>query len=735
MSAYLRRFTEQPTQEVILEIEGVNIIDIAPPAPATGVGTGAVLVVGEFEDGFFSTDAESKGSVEVFGSSDLESKFGGFGYVHDGVVSSSPSARRHLSEFWNGNGFIKLFKMKATRIMIGRVDTSVGSVSFEALSCVDAGGAGGQTFALANGDILSVTTDAGAGVSDPLAAAVATVAGAAQAFATIVSGETVEIAIDGGITVPVTFSGTDVTVATVVDRINSTIGRVVAVDNAGELDLSGFVAGTAGAVTLSEVSPGILTKLGHSAGTTNGTGDVANVDAVTATELAAFINADAQLPGQQVEAEVLPTGTLRICNNVSNSTSTINVLSSSMGSKLFLGDLVDTVVNASNHEGGTISAGTRVDDGTTTYVTMQTLDVPEGDIGPYVVKVRPALDDGNGLGAAAGTVTNVSDSPSFASVRVNNPAALSAAKNEVQMDNAYIEAFNATLNDQGVAKEANYLVSARRSDTIVREGRANVVKATSCGLDASRKFLTGDPLGTSISDILANVALFRSDRVFYTGKGLKVRIPGIAERGVAGGIGFTVDGVITVRPDGPLATVCAIRPPEENPGQQTNLIDDFFEVDTFGDTVEIEAYKAFKREGVIVPRITSKTGTTFQSGVTSSLESGRKTAARRKMADFLGDSMAQQAMPFAKKLSKQTRRDALYGTIEEFLGTLKSETNPELQRIEDYSLDDTINAGNTNSSLALGIYRINVTVRTLASMDHIVLTVEAGENAVTVTAG
>ena len=48
MAGFVRRFTSEPTIEVILQIEGVVIIDLAPPPPVTGAGTGAVLLFGGF---------------------------------------------------------------------------------------------------------------------------------------------------------------------------------------------------------------------------------------------------------------------------------------------------------------------------------------------------------------------------------------------------------------------------------------------------------------------------------------------------------------------------------------------------------------------------------------------------------------------------------------------------------------------------------------------------------------
>jgi hypothetical protein len=186
MSGFTRRFTALPTLATLLAIEGVSIIDLAPPDPVVGAGTGTVLLVGEFEDGLFAVDSTAKGSVEVFGSEDFRTKFGSLGYIYGGVVANNPCARKHLGECWNGNGYLKAFKLRAQRLLIARVDTSVGSVSFDVLASIT-GGAG--PFQLAAGQTLSVTTNTGTGATAAVTAVVATVAGAGATFASIISGD------------------------------------------------------------------------------------------------------------------------------------------------------------------------------------------------------------------------------------------------------------------------------------------------------------------------------------------------------------------------------------------------------------------------------------------------------------------------------------------------------------------------------------------------------------------
>jgi hypothetical protein len=456
---------------------------------------------------------------------------------------------------------------------------------------------------------------------------------------------------------------------------------------------------------------------------------------VTATEVAAIVNGTAGLSAINVAASLGPLGEIRICDDTPGE-DIVAVTTTAMATALGLSPL-DTTVAGTDHEGGTILAGTRVRDTAgppaNEWVTMQTLEIPEGAAGPYVVKVRPALDDGTAVGVAANAVSVIVDPPDFAVVTVDNPAALTAALTEPQMDNAYLAAMEATLDPKHTSREANFTLSARRSDAVVREGLANARKATEDGLLA-RKFISGDPLNTTINEAITNVAAFAgtlSDRLFYTAKGLKVRVAEIAAVGeTTGGLGFTDDGIITVRPDGPLITVCAILPPENNPGEATGLIEDFFEVDSFGEVLDIDAYKAAKRNGIALPRIDRQTGTVFQSGVTTSTDPARATMARRKMADFIQDTAAELLNPFAKQLSRQSRRDTLRGVWEGFLAGLLSEQNPDLSRIEAFGVDDSVNAGNTPAVLARGVYYLETRVRTLSSLDDIVVRTEIGEGVV-----
>jgi len=735
---FVRRFRSVPTETVIQEIEGPVIVDLPPPGVVTGAGSGTVLVVGEFEDGPFALDPdtpENSAILQPSGTAGFEQTYGGFGFVRNGLAGSDPCARKHEGEFWNGNGWIKMFGLRFQAFQIARVDTSVGVVSFSPLACVDSGVR--KPTPLTVGGVLTVTTDQGGPASsDPIAATGAVVTGAGGTFPTLFGGgEAIEIKSNFQ-TVTVTFASTDSLLSDVIDTINTAWGSAIASDNGGELELTNTeVLGTGSVITLSDVVGTPLATLGLSAGTTNGTGNVANSSQVTMAEVAAIVNGSAALTAIGVTASVTPDGNLRICSDTTGGGGTVQLDATAMQAELGFGL---TEATSEGHPGGTIPAGTRVSASSapgSSWLTLQTLDVPPGEVGPFNVRVRPTNDDGQALGTGAGTVDvmNAADQVPWAQLTVNNAQALTDALSEPAIDARYDQAMNASLAlDSNPSVIANYLLSARRTDAVVTSGQANVVGAEQQGL-FGRKFVTGAKLGTSPADALAELGttVTRTDRMFYTALGMEVTIPQIAARGVAGGVGFTENGVITVRPDGPLTSVCCTLAPEENPAQSLDgLLARFFEVNNFGNVVNIETYKQFKAGGICAPIEDRDTGMQFQSGVTSSTVAGLTTQARRKMADFLQDTFGVFAKPYTGKLNTQIQRDGIVSQWVQFLAGLQSENAPDLQRIEGYAVDDGPNAGNTDITRGKGIFFIRTKVRTLSSLENIVMLFEVGEQVI-----
>lgn len=732
----IRRFRTQPSIETLLEISGIDIVDRTPRFPSTGVGSGALLVVGEFEDGPFAARGDAveynrtllnKGPQEVVGAEEA-SVYGGFGFTYGTTPSSNPCARRHLFEFWNGSGFIKLANIRTKRLMIARVDTSVGSVAISPRASIlgDDG-----PFALTAGLQLSFTTDLGGpALSTAIAGVEAIAVGLNFAASGFVGGESIKVTVDGGPEVTITFAAGDQTEAQVTAKINLVLGYTAAVNTVG-VDMHGLRKGTGGSIRLADGSVGALAAIGMVAATTAGTGNVSNLAAVTAAEIAAIVTATAALIAINVSGSVDSNGALRFQRF--GAAGTILVAASTMATTLQLSPIA-TAITAGEHAAGKIPAGTRVRTaGGLEWVTMQTLSIAAGtnaapNVGPHVVKVRPATDDGTAVTTALNTVTTLMDQPTFSQMSVTNPIALTAALTEVQMDVAYQAAFDATLDPTKMTREANYSLSARRSDTIDRYGTENAERASSIGF-FGRKYISRAPIGFTPAQARADVALHRSDRRFYTYPGWQTNISEIAQRGVAGGAGFTEDGNIVVGGDGPLAMLHCLLNPEENIGQATGLIESFFDTEDVGSILQVEDYIAFKAAGICAPYRDPTDGSVYSEEVTSSLTPGLVTQKRRAMADYIQDSLARLLGPYVKKLATLARRDGARSVIDSFLGLLLSEDNESLQRIAAFLVSE---AAQTPDLTALGIFIWQIKVRQLSSMDAITLDTEIGEGVITI---
>ena len=827
MSLFIRRFTSDPGTQVFLEIEAVNILDLTPPSTITGVGTGTVMLVGEFEDGLFGSP------TEVTSATDLANTFGGFGYTYGGVAGLNPCARSRLAdgaitpEYWNGNGMIALNGKRFARLLIARVDTSVGSVDFE--RCAWIGGGSSFTYPLTAGDTLlfgSATTPYTATFS---ATAAALTSGGGSYPTGFTGGEVMTIVRDGT-TYTVVFQATDQTQAQVIARINATLGYTAAVDNGGNTTkLSSLTQGTSAAISIiAPTTASVLTQTGFTLAAATGTGNVANIAQVRPEEISAIV---ATASTSAFKVRQLTSGALRLSNvgqpltgvarvtggsaqavlgfattqnaawqDVPNSIS-ITALGAGVGTALGLSvstsaqpvivssagtypvslagatmtlqvsgrapvtvtfQASDTaqadVVNRINTTMGytavkvqsgtiiaiagpgtnatTIPAGTRVrDTAANEWVTMATTTVPAASSDPIAIKVRPAVDDGSAVAAAPLAVSVLPYAINGASFVVFNPLALSAALTESQIDVRYLAALDSTLNPANVAAQTNLIYSARQSNAVREALRQNALDASANGL-YGRMAVIRPPLGTTTramaesSAAQPGVGAYRDQRVIYAFPGVQTFVPAIANLGLTGGAGFTADGIIDIGADGFVASICSQLPPEENPGQTTSYAAAALGIEKNNpdvQTLTINDYKRFRASGICAPRVEAGT-MIFQSGVTSidpTINPSLRNIARRRMADFIQDSLAFRMKSFGKQLSTRQRRSVIAGEIRAFLNGLLSPNNPAGQRISGYEIDP--NTANTPDTLALGIYRIIINVRTLASLDAIVLQTTIGE--------
>lgn len=730
MSVFIRRFLSDPGNAVLLEIESVNILDLTPPATITGIGTGTIVCVGEFENGAFNT------VTEVTSATDMVNTVGSLGYTQNGVSGYTPCAVARkadgalTAENWNGNGVVQLNAKKFARLLLVRVDTSVGSVTFNREASII--GASSFTYNLEPADILAL--DIGAGpVSATFTAGSVSFLGSSGTFPTLFAGgETLILSYDHNPSVTVTFQAADQTVGQVCARINSYFGFTMATISGGQVNLANIIRGTFGNVSVTG-GTGRAT-LGLAISSINGTGNVANIDAVTFAEIKTIV--EAAVTGTTVEQT--SAGNIRIAKNYVSGADTITVGNATTATAL--GFVSGQAGANATGNAGTIPAGTVVTNAglTRSYVTMQDVPVTAASAGPYTVKVRPTIDDGSGLSTLAGTVVKIGTTIQLGSFSVLNSANITAALTETAIDVAYLNAMNATLDSSSVAAQANVIFSARQSNQVRQGLRANALSASANGL-YGRMALIRPPLGTSKATAQSTVSepgvgAYRDQRVVYCYPGANTFVPIIGARGVAGGTGFTADGNVDTGADGFLASILSQLNPEENPGQLTAFTTGVNGLETAAASqiLGIGDYTNFRASGICALRMDAGTAI-FQSGVTSVdplIFPNLRNIARRRMADFIQDSLALACKAFGKKLNTLALRKAIGSEIVGFMEQLLNRINPSFQRISGYTVDPF--SGNTPDTLALGLFRIITNVRTLSSLDSIAIQATVGES-VTVT--
>lgn len=732
MSVFVRRFLTDPGDDVLLEIESVDILDLEPPASISGVGSGAALIFGEFENGPYNV------GTEVTSADDLAQTFGGFGYTYAGVGGQYPSAVSRKSdsainpEYWNGNASVQLSGKKFKRLIVVRVDTSIGSISISRLAFVT--GKAAFAYNLEPGQIVAF--DIGAGqVNTTFTAVAAIVTGSGGTFpTTFAGGETLVLGFDDATANPnftVTFLAADQTNAQVRDRINAYAGFAFCDLNAGQLRFTSRQRGSGAHVRIVSGSTGVLAQLGLTAATTNGTGNVADIDSVKFSEIKAAVEAALTTANAKVEQD--SAGRIRVSNLQLPLTGTIAVGSNTTATDL--GFVVGATGSAASGLAGVIPAGTVVRNSGSSVILVTTQDVviTATSAGPFTAKVRHAVDDGTGLSANAGTIVVFGTVPDVGSFSVTNLALLPAALTESAIDVAYQAAMDATLDPSNVSAQANLAWSARQSNSTRRGGKQNALDASANGL-LGRMFFGRTPMGTPKAQIVSTVSepgvgAYRDQRYVHCAPNVSTKVNGIAKRGTAGGAGFTADGVVDVGWDGFVVSICSQLAPEEDPGQSTNFTTLVLGLESYwtGKVLAIGDYKVFKAAGVAAPRMDGGQ-CVLQSGVTSVdplVNAALVNINRRRMADYIEDTLAIAAKKYGKKLSTNARRRAILGETKAFIEGLLSRTQPSRQRIVGYSLDTK---GNTAVTLAKGLYFINLTVKVIPSLKAIVFAITVGES-------
>jgi hypothetical protein len=321
------------------------------------------------------------------------------------------------------------------------------------------------------------------------------------------------------------------------------------------------------------------------------------------------------------------------------------------------------------------------------------------------------------------------------------------ANNSTELNAAYSAAMQALLADADPASSVNIVFCSRSSRSIASalktvvttrsDSGRGMVALVAPGLScitraAATSSATGSATDSSFG-VAATDAAGRSDRVIFNWLGVRLSLPAAVGSSIQLASGaYTTDGVIDVSPVGHCASTLSQLPPERNPGEFSDItasaLSTVLGFQTSAPTLSINDYTLLKAAGVMSLRNDRTTGFVWQSGITSSLTAGRKNIARRRMADFIQDSVAERLNLYAKRLLTQDLKDATHQEVDGFLSGLESVDQPERQRIARYSVD--VVSGNTPELEAQGVFVIVGKVRTLASADDIVFNTQIGESVV-----
>lgn len=307
----------------------------------------------------------------------------------------------------------------------------------------------------------------------------------------------------------------------------------------------------------------------------------------------------------------------------------------------------------------------------------------------------------------------------------------------------YQEAFNALLNDDYPTNLISIVTCARKDSSTQAFLRQHCLTSSSRGMSRmyvySPKLTTltkSTILGSSAPGVGGSGGAVRNERGIYSWPGCQTFIPEMVGTSFDCSDGTTTDdGNIDVAMDTWVAALLSNLQPELNPGQAAEPVPSIFSpiiaYQRGCPTLDMNDYILFKQGGICALRMDRVAGPLLQSGITTSLTTGETNINRRRMADFIQDSLAARYNQMAKMLGRQSIKDSIVAETDAFFSDLLSENNPEAQRIESYSIDDK--SPNTPALSARGIWIVKSVVRMLPTLDTLVVQSEVSPDAITVT--
>lgn len=453
------------------------------------------------------------------------------------------------------------------------------------------------------------------------------------------------------------------------------------------------------ASVVTEPAPGDITVAHNQVGQFTdmyGSGNVNNIDEVTAAEAAVLIDAGANL-GAYVDSD----GYLWAADTGTPISGTLQATAGVYESLGFDGELA----SAGSGAKVTIPAGTRVED-STTGVTWCTLEDYETETtgGGFDLKVRPWEDLDTAIASASSGIDTVTDMP-LGFWSVTNASSVTRLS-KTQLDLRYKEALERTLDANSPAAVARIVISARSSANIDSYLLQNVKDASAAGMLAPRRAIFGPPVGTAISTAISDAGLGvgynRDDRRIYTFPGIRKLVPEIATATSSNGVGFNDSGIVETPAVALYAFMRARLPAEkscgENPlyneigslnGYGFQGIESAYDATLGGSSLVSPNYVQFKALGITAITKVPGQGYLFQSDLSSvdpDLDKARSPASRGFLVDEVAIGLWKVGVPYKDTLTSPANVQGLLSEVESYLARLKAEGQPDRQRIYDFAV-------------------------------------------------
>jgi len=593
-------------------------------------------------------------------------------------------------------------------------DCEAGEVTFSRPSPGTASVVGtAGPWALTAGMTLILSVDGGAPQTATFDATRAVVTGAGATYAACVGGHTIAIKIDGGATQTIAVAGTENTQALYHDLINAALVGGHVVNSTGQTRLRSDTFGTGSRVQIVGGDADVLAALGLTATTATGTGDVADISAVTAAEFKSLVEAD-------TTAEVTVSGTTPMISTPTAGAGGSIQVTGGTGNAVFGFSTVAVAGGTDTAPAGTIFAGTRVGDGSKVWLTLEDLEFAAGALSG-TVRVQAAA--GTSGTSGVGTVTVLTDAPEFDSTfSVSNAAEVTA----VDLDTVFAAAFLVAANaDNPVCALGTHFVSARHTAACMLACSQAAVARSASGRGAIA--LVAPPIGTSQAvavgasgvGVSAATSGGRNERRWYFWPGIR-RNTDVS--GVLATVDFTHDFTQA-------AQAARLDPGESIGAPRYAYMAHALGTESAAPALGYDEHVALKAAGICAFKSDSVLGGYVQDEVTSSLTDGETDTTRRALADHIEDTLASRMLPYKSAVNREAVREDALLRCEAFLKTLVSEDAPENSVLASYVASDET----TSADRAAGIARFGFTCDAWGNIGSIVLSVAVGAGILEVT--